>query len=476
MSFFFDESNAMVSNMAFEKFVINVLKDYLSTQNKDIFLSKENELFDALLPDGIDDLPGPIHLEIKYSFSNKSGYFRSVEKFSAGLCNAEDGSILFILGEKFSEEARQSIIKMAEIRAKRRVYVWDLGLFNEKTEEFQSKYESYKESPTRVIVDAAINNQSTLEENLVKRNALLSLLKKKYENEELVLFLGAGVSIDAGIPLWKSLINSLLSEMIIKRTKDIADNQMIKHLSEIISLAYKNQDDSPITQMRYVRGAFDTEEYNQLVHNVLYKNNPHTNTDLLNALAEICTPRRNHIGVQGVVTYNFDDLFERKMNQQKVGINTIARDCDITVSDKLSVFHVHGYMPKRETVFNENSELIFSEEDYHRVYRDAYGWSNIVQLNYLREHICVFIGCSLTDPNLRRLLDVAARQNESPRHFAFLKKKPVDYDRKINPSVLSFYENVDLSLREKYYASMGINIIWIDKFEEIPRILRDLLA
>ncbi len=476
MSVFFNEPNAMVFNMAFETFVMNVLRDYLANQNKTITPSVEKNLFDALLPDGIDDLPGPIHLEVKYSFANKSEYFKSVEKFAQNACDAKMGAILFILGVNFTNISKQSLQRMAEIKSKRKVYVWDINDFDEKTMSFQSKYEGYMQSPTKTIVDAAINNQSSVEDVFASRSALLALLKKKYENEELVLFLGAGVSIDAGIPLWKDLINSLLSEMIIKRTKDVENTTFAENLTELIDLAYKNQDDSLISQMRYIRGAFDTNEYNHLVHDVLYKNNPKTDTDLLNALAEICTPKRNHIGVQGVVTYNFDDLFERKMKHRKVETNIISRDSDTTVPNKLSVFHVHGYMPKKNTSFSPDSELIFSEEDYHRIYRDAYAWSNIVQLNYLRESTGLFIGCSLTDPNLRRLLDVATRQNEKPRHFAFLRRNPIGSEGNIDPSVISFYESVDLSLREKYYASMGLNIIWIDKYEEITRILRNLLS
>lgn len=42
---------------------------------------------------------------------------------------------------------------------------------------------------------------------------------------------------------------------------------------------------------------------------------------------------------------------------------------------------------------------------------------------HILKNTCLFIGCSLSDLNLRRLLDVAARSGESPRHFAFLKRE-----------------------------------------------------
>lgn len=472
--FFFNEHDSVISGMAFEVFVVNVLKDYLAIQNKTICASKENDIFDALLPEGIDEIAGPLHLELKYSFANKSGYFRSVERFANQACSATPGDILIILGTQFTDESKQSMIRLAQSKAKRKVYIWDIDEFDSKTKDFQAKYMEFRVQPTKAMVDEVINNQSSTEDFEQVKIALLSTLKKKYKNEEVSLFLGAGISIDAGIPLWKDLINSLLSEMILRRAKDKED-VLAEHLNEIIGLAYKNQEDSPIAQMRYIRGAFNSTEYSQIVHDVLYSKRVKTSTELLDVLAELCTPRRNHIGVQGIVTYNFDDLLERRLKRQKVDTNTIANERDITSPDKLSIFHVHGYMPKALDKLDDNIELIFSEEDYHRVYRDAYCWSNIVQLNYLRESTCLFIGCSLTDPNLRRLLDVAARNNEKPRHYAFLRRHTLITEDSINPKALEFYKSIDLNLREKYYAAMGLNIIWIDKFEEIPRILKSMI-
>ena len=188
----------------------------------------------------------------------------------------------------------------------------------------------------------------------------------------------------------------------------------------------------------------------------------------LNAIARICAPRRNHLGVQGIITYNFDDLLEHCLEKMNIQTNVISCEDDISTPDRLSIFHVHGYLPYQMERCDLNTELIFSEEDYHRVYRDACCWSNLAQLNCLREHTCLFIGCSLTDPNLRRLLDVAGRTNERPRHFAFLPRNSAAGDGTVNEEALEIYKDIDSSLREKYYAAMGLNIIRVDDFKEIP--------
>ena len=476
MFFFFEDQNPAMSNMAFETYVVFVLRDYLKGQGKGIQFNEQTEYCDAILPNGIDDIPGPVFLEVKSAFSNKSGYFRSIEKSAAQIRDTDPGTLLIVLGTEFSEASKDSMVQLAQSRAKKKVIIWDLSEFNEKTKDFQYNYKDYIERPTKTIVEEVINFPTSEEKKEKVKKSLVESLKRKYQHEELSLFLGAGVSVDAGIPKWSELINSLLSEMILRRASGEADPLFSEYLNEIIRLAYQNKEDSPITQMRYIRGAFSTDEYLQVVHDVLYKNNPKPSTVLLNAIAEICAPRRNHIGVQGIVTYNFDDLLERCLKKRNIPTNTLSCESDITDPEKLSIFHVHGFLPKRKSGFDENVELIFSEEDYHRVYRDAYCWSNLAQLNYLRERTCLFIGCSLTDPNLRRLLDVATRSNEKPRHYAFLRRNTSIDAVDIDKDAIMAYKNIDMELREKYYATLGLNIIWIDNYEDIPRILESFLT
>ena len=163
-------------------------------------------------------------------------------------------------------------------------------------------------------------------------------------------------------------------------------------------------------------------------------------------------------------------MIERRLKKDNVSVNSIFDSNGCTNNSELSIFHVHGYLPKR---FDEETshELIFSEEDYHRVYRDAYCWSNLVQLNYLREKTCLFIGCSLTDPNLRRLLDVASGSNEKPRHFALLRRPKIEKTEELSRFDIETYVKIDMSIKERCFSMMGINIIWIDDFKEISDIL-----
>ena len=133
----------MISGMAFESYVINVLRNYLSAQGKTLTQEIDSDIFDALLPDGIDNIEGPLYLEVKTGYSNKSGYFRNIERFAFHASEATPGAILLILGTTFTDESKQSMTRMVESRAKRKAYIWDIDDFNKLTEGYSQEFREY---------------------------------------------------------------------------------------------------------------------------------------------------------------------------------------------------------------------------------------------------------------------------------------------------------------------------------------------
>src|SRR3712207_4187965 len=113
--------------------------------------------------------------------------------------------------------------------------------------------------------------------------------------------------------------------------------------------------------------------------------------------------------------------------------------------------------------------------------RDPFSWSNIIQLNLLREVTCVMVGLSLTDPNLRRLLDIAARKGNRSRHFAFLRRELASLTgpgakngRRLQPVVGTAVSNVHHEIQESSFQQLGVNVIWVEEHEEIPPLLDSL--
>ena len=129
--------------------------------------------------------------------------------------------------------------------------------------------------------------------------------------------------------------------------------------------------------------------------------------------------------------------------------------------------------------------IIFSEDAYHSQFIEPFSWSNLTQLAALTQNTCLLVGLSLTDPNLRRLLDVAMRKNpQGTRHHYIIRRRheerslwagvedPAPEEREL----LHTLRRRAHVLEEQDANALGLNMIWIDEFEEIPEILRDIAA
>lgn len=456
------------SALAFENMVGALLQELAMKEGKLAYYTYSDTVdfgYDMILPSGLEGVQEEIKCIIKYINGSKQNvtdfYDKMRKRFDLGTDN-----VLLIT----------NIVVPSEIRNKFRenITIWDkedlLGRI-----EPDASYAQYLFNPRQALIEDVITIDDSVQQKNVEREKYLKQIKTAFRNQDMVLFLGAGVSIDGGIPLWETLIKTLHIYMLNQLTKDkklsFEQQEMIKEL------AYDNEMESPLMQMRYIKSAFSNEEYYKLVHSALYAQNVKTDTKLLNAIAKISTPRRAYSGIKSIITYNFDDLLERKFAQKDIEYHIISDEGERQLVDKLNVYHVHGYLPSNFSEVSHNPNLIFSEEDYHRVYRDSYSWSNLAQLSALRENTCLFIGCSLTDPNLRRLLDVASKNDENPRHYAILIKEEKKKKNKktVNKDILELYQKIDNNIKTAYYNTLGLNIIWIDDYKEIPDILNGFI-
>lgn len=95
--------------------------------------------------------------------------------------------------------------------------------------------------------------------------------------------------------------------------------------------------------------------------------------------------------------------------------------------------------------------------------------SNLIQLNKLTQNTCLFVGVSLTDPNLRRLLDVAWRKNpEKTLSHYIIKRLPRFGDAE------DVLDDLARLLEEQDANALGINVIWVDRYDEVPGFLSDV--
>lgn len=296
-----------------------------------------------------------------------------------------------------------------------------------------------------------------------KRARLIQDAQYDFSEGHNTFFFGAGLGPGVKMPTWNELLDDLLNKV-----------QKSSH-SAIGSVDYSDIDNScnhsALIIGRYIESGFsDMKEFTEQMKASLYKNNPKPTSELYKAIVKAIKTQK----VDQVITFNYDDLVETALIGENIPVHSIFDRSHYSGSD-FPVYHVHGMIPQTREI---ESTPVLSEKEYHTLYKESFHWSNVVQLQALSNTTCFFVGLSMNDPNLRRLLDISQygidrdSATDRPCHYAILERKPLKKDA---PNHAKDAEH--FAMQERMMADLGINIIWYDhgKYDDIPKILEEII-
>lgn len=319
-------------------------------------------------------------------------------------------------------------------------------------------------------------------------------LKTAFENGNLNLVLGAGVSAKYGLPTW----DSLLQRLLLKTIEHEADKATV--LSKFFTKVFNP---SPLIAGRYLQESLvdgkTKNKFEKEVREALYETfDENVESPIMDEIIKLCIAPGNSPNLDSIVTYNYDDIIESKIKEKKLDIpfQSIYGQGINPDNKSLTIYHVHGFLPKKG-VIGEHNSITLGEFVYHEQYNNVYSWNNIVQINKFRDKTCLFIGTSLSDPNIRRLLDIANSQKTNKKfHYIFKKRPNKDWVKnrleKIledNPEIFSekvkanldFDETIDFLIEmqnrfeEKDSESLGVKTVWIDDYDtDISELLQNI--
>lgn len=333
-------------------------------------------------------------------------------------------------------------------------------------------------------------NKLPISGSISKQHAVAKLISY-YEKEKMVLVLGAGVSLGFGLPNWNTLLQKLMITTIEK------EQNASTILSKIFTSLFSP---SPLIAGRYLQKYYEENKlsFEDAVRDVLYENfDINRKSELMDEIVSFCVAPGKSPNLDSIISYNFDDILEQRLSNIGVSIpHKPIFGIGMNPDGQLPIYHVHGFLQQKGKLTEQN-QITFGESIYHKQYIDIYSWNNIVQINKFRDSNCVFIGSSLTDPNIRRLLDIAKKQkgeNES-NHFIFklrhkesevelqlqnLLKSSKELQNEKGLEVLNLSDTVKflISIIERFEeadaSSFGVRTIWIDSWDEIPEILKSI--
>lgn len=196
-------------------------------------------------------------------------------------------------------------------------------------------------------------------------------LKEAVQNNKLLIFVGAGVSKIAGLPLWREIVVNTLKDSSIKKRE-----ALLRALEDDILTPLEVLDKLEITNKLEVYECFERETSKILNH------------DIYKIIAKIS---------KKIITTNYDCLIE-----QNTGIKQLDTSSAFNLKkiDDLNEFvlKIHG------TNSAIDNSVIFTS-DYDKLYGDGNELAKFQLEKLVTSYSCLFIGFSMTDNYVVSLFD-----------------------------------------------------------------------
>lgn len=193
------------------------------------------------------------------------------------------------------------------------------------------------------------------------RSSIRNIVRAK-NNGKLVVFAGAGVSVDSDVPNWVELVEQLRTELDNdKREFNLVGDQFLLERGQ--------------------------KEYHEKIQEIL--NHGHTKANPIHE--QILKLKPLH-----VVTTNYDTHFEQLIDTGRFQYSVVSQDSDLPYTKSSSLLiKMHGDFDSRN--------IIFTQDDY-----DNYSTLFPLVEGYVKglfaSKLVLFIGFSFTDPNLDQIL------------------------------------------------------------------------
>lgn len=338
-----------------------------------------------------------------------------------------------------------------------------------------------------------------------------TVLKDVQNNSGWALCIGAGTSIPI-LPDWFSLVEKIINNHC--SSKDIIDIDVYKNMgfsADAMIQAVRNKlyvDDDEFIRM------LSQEVYAPIKDNISPKewktfikiHEAHTLAGITNEqwqvfekikdsllintsanlLADVVTDAiNNEQAPKAILTFNGEAIFlallnyyywkKRKNNKNK--FDRIVNGISIKHVNRIPYIHCHGVLPINDVAQKKgriaNEKLVFLEESYLQLANSPMSWQAINFIDNSMQSKMVFVGVSLSDPNMRRWLGwihsnkIQEFNNnkisfiDSTEHF-WINKKPKT--------------KVEKTWMEESVAHLGVRLVWIDEWNQVGEVVKKMLG
>jgi hypothetical protein len=352
-------------------------------------------------------------------------------------------------------------------------------------------------------------------------NNISPILNRRNEDTTWALCVGAGISIPV-FPIWQSLVNQLISldrpgldnqplskdllelfspDAIIQAAQDRL-NKSDGEFAQILMTALYSESKNKLSSAEYDlftrglsshSGDMTRSEWSKFLDIFRIHYPEMTALKIAKVINEV---RGTRMAPSSILSFNAEPSFPALINaiyreglpkvapptmKQASGkkiLDLVTHSITSRSSTRLSVFFCHGLLPvpiKRSGPRSKQSvdKLVFSESEYLQLSNSAFSWQSNAFLDVCLSYSVVFLGVSLTDPDMRKWLSwvhhnriseinrLYSNSGPSTNHF-WIQKRPKDPDQ--------------MPWIESAVAHLGVRLVWIDDWSQADMALRKLIG
>ncbi|MBD3230285.1 MAG: hypothetical protein GF329_19055 [Candidatus Lokiarchaeota archaeon] len=306
----------------------------------------------------------------------------------------------------------------------------------------------------------------------------LSLISN-ISNNRITIFLGSGLSGSVNLPTWKELLKTICNIFLVhwffEKDKNnekffIPPHKMSIAFTDVheMLLTFEQREitenfllNNPLLVAQQIKNCIRPLDWKYLIRKSLYlRSQPPSRSDLTESLIKLI--KNNSQKVKAIINYNYDDTLESNLKEENIKFKVISENYGMIHPKNLNIYHPHGYIPYQGGGQSENFYL--TEGEYSN---NDFSVIDNIQLNYLFNSICIFIGLSMIDPHLRNLIRKVSSYS-TKIHFAFINKN-------FN---ISTYEKMRQALFDKDLYRMKVKVIRYpiiksdsNPFKRLPQLL-----
>lgn len=230
------------------------------------------------------------------------------------------------------------------------------------------------------------------------------LIQQAMYEKQLVLFIGAGASVDSGMPLWRDAVSTIANRLGIE---DETDSLKIP---------------------QYYFSARGNKEYTQLMHEIFHFHNK----------LETKPVHKRIIAFHAdtIITTNYDHLLEQAAEENGEFLQVVSCDADLPYRKAgKELIKMHGDF--------EHGNFVLKEDDYLHYHTHFKLIENYIK-SLIGSKVILFIGYSLNDPNMKQICVWVKEILDDGIQRAYLIETGHDFNENEND----------------YFKHLGVNLIY----------------